>query len=124
MKAWFDKAATKLARAQSAGVKIVAGDDFGNKLTPHGDNGKELAVYTDRLGLSPMDVIGWATKNGAEMMRKAGEFGTIAPGKLADMLVVDGDPIADMALLGDPANLAMVMQGGRMITSRLTCAAA
>jgi imidazolonepropionase-like amidohydrolase len=124
MKAWFDKAATKLARAQSAGVKIVAGDDFGNKLTPHGDNGKELAVYTDRLGLSPMDVIGWATKNGAEMMRKAGEFGTIAPGKLADMLVVDGDPIADMTLLGDPANLAMVMQGGRMITSRLTCAAA
>jgi imidazolonepropionase-like amidohydrolase len=120
LKVAFDKAAVKLARAQAAGVKIVAGDDFGNKLTPHGDNGKELAVYTDRLGLPAMDVITWATRNGAEMMRKERDFGTIAAGKLADLLVVEGDPIADMKVLGDPANLAVVMQGGRFITSRLT----
>jgi len=119
LKVAFDKAAAKLARAQAAGVKIVTGDDFGNKLTPHGDNGKELAVYTDLLGQPAMDVITWATRNGAEMMRKDKEFGTVAPGKLADLLVVDGDPVADMKLLGDPANLAMVMQGGRFVTSRL-----
>jgi imidazolonepropionase-like amidohydrolase len=116
---WLDRAATKLARAQAMGVKIVAGDDFGNARTPHGDNGKELAVYTDRLGLPAMDVIAWATRNGAEMMRKADQFGTVAPGKLADLLVVDGDPVADMKVLGDPANLAVVMQGGRFITNRL-----
>lgn len=123
LEVWFERAAVKLARAQNAGVKIVVGDDFGNKLTPHGDNGKELAVYTDRLGLPQMDVITWATRNGAEMMRKADTFGTIAPGKLADMLVVDGNPISDMKVLGDPSNLAMVMQGGRVITSRLPMAA-
>jgi imidazolonepropionase-like amidohydrolase len=52
------------------------------------------------------------------MMRKGDEFGTIAPGKLADLLVVDGDPVADITLLGDPANLS-VMQGGRFVTNRL-----
>ena len=119
IKHWFERAGVKLAHAQACGVKIVTGDDFGNKLTPHGDNGKELAVYTDRLGLPATDVIGWATKNGAEMMRKGDEFGTIAPGKLADLLVVDGDPVADMKVLGDPANLAVVMQGGRFVTNRL-----
>jgi imidazolonepropionase-like amidohydrolase len=116
---WLDRAATKLMRAQAMGVKIVVGDDFGNSLTPHGDNGKELAIYTHNLGIDPMQVIGWATKNGAEMMRKGDEFGTIMSGKLADLLVVDGDPIVDMRVLGDPANLSVVMQGGRFVTNRL-----
>lgn len=116
---WFDRAAEKLARAQAAGVKFVVGDDFGTAITPHGDNGKELAVYVRRLGLKPIDIIGWATKNGAEMMRKDDQFGTIAPGKLADLLVVDGDPLADIELLGDPSNLSVVMQGGEFITNRL-----
>jgi imidazolonepropionase-like amidohydrolase len=115
----MDKAAQMLARAQAAGVKIVIGDDFGTALAPHGDNGKELALYVDRLGLPAMDVIGWATRNGAEMMRQGDQFGTIAPGKLADLLVVDGDPLAQMSLLGDPANLAVVMQEGRFVTDRL-----
>jgi imidazolonepropionase-like amidohydrolase len=116
---WFDRAAVKLARAQAAGIKFVAGDDFGSAITPHGDNGKELAVYVNQLGLDSLDVIGWATKNGAQMMRKGDQFGTIAAGKLADLLVVDGDPLADITLLGDPSNLCVVMQGGRFVTNRL-----
>jgi imidazolonepropionase-like amidohydrolase len=119
---WFERAAEKLARAQAGGVKFVTGDDFGTALTPHGDNGKELAVYVKRLGLNPVDVIGWATRNGAEMMRKDDQFGTIAAGKLADLLVVDGDPLADIELLGDPSNLLVVMQGGRFVTNRLQSA--
>jgi len=115
---WFDRAAEKLARAQAAGVKMVVGDDFGTAMTPHGDNGKELAVYVNQLGLAAHDVIGWATKNGAEMMRKGDEFGTITPGKLADLLVVDGDPVADITVLGDPAKIS-VMQGGRFVTNWL-----
>jgi imidazolonepropionase-like amidohydrolase len=116
---WFERAAEKLSRAQAAGVKLVTGDDFGSALTPHGDNGKELAVYVKQLGIPAMDVLGWATKNGAEMMRQGHAFGTIEAGKLADLLVVDGDPLADITLLGDPANLAVVMQGGRFITNKL-----
>ena len=116
---WFDSAAKKLARAQAAGVKMVIGDDFGTAITPHGDNGKELAVYVNQLGIPAMDVLGWATKNGAEMMRKGHEFGAIEAGKFADLLVVNGDPVADITLLADPANLAVVMQGGRFITNKL-----
>ena len=117
--AWFERAAEKLARAQAAGVKFVVGDDFGSAITPHGDNGKELAVYVRRLGLDPIDVLGWATRNGAKMVRKGAEFGTIEAGKLADLLVVDGDPVSEIELLGDPANLAVVMQAGRFVTNRL-----
>jgi imidazolonepropionase-like amidohydrolase len=116
---WMEHAAVTLGRAQAAGVKLVTGDDFGTKLAPHGDNGKELAVYVNRLGLSALDVIGWATTNGSEMMRKGDEFGTITPGKLADLLVVDGDPVADITLLGDPSKLVVVMQDGRFITNQL-----
>jgi imidazolonepropionase-like amidohydrolase len=119
---WLRQAATVLPRAQAAGVKLVTGDDFGTKRAPHGDNGKELAVYVNRLGLSARDVIVWATKNGADMMRKGDEFGTITAGKLADLLVVDGDPVADITLLGNPANLAVVMQDGRFVTNRLNSA--
>lgn len=116
---WLERAATMLGRAQTAGVNIVAGDDIGSNVTPHGDNGKELAVYVNQLGLSASDVIGWATRNGARMMRKSEDFGTITPGKLADLIVVDGDPIADITLLGDAANLSVVMQDGRFVTNRL-----
>jgi imidazolonepropionase-like amidohydrolase len=116
---WFESAARRIASAQKMGVKFVVGDDFGSAITPHGDNGKELAVYVRRLGLDPLDVIGWATRNAAEMIRMERDLGTIEQGKLADLLVVDGDPLAEIELLGDPANLAVVMQGGRFITNRL-----
>jgi imidazolonepropionase-like amidohydrolase len=119
IKRWFDRASVKLMRAQAAGVKIVTGDDFGNSVTPHGDNGKELAVYTDELGIPAMDVLSWATRNGAEMMRQDDKFGVIEAGKFADLLVVNGNPLKDMKLLGDPTNLSVVMQGGRFVTNTL-----
>jgi imidazolonepropionase-like amidohydrolase len=115
---WYDYARGSLARAVKAGVKLVIGDDFGTLQGPHGDNAKELAVYTDVIGIAPLEVIKWATANGAEMMQR-GDIGRIEPGKLADLLVIDGDPLADMKILADKSRLLMVMQGGRAIDCRL-----
>jgi len=119
---WYASARVSLAKAVKAGVKLVVGDDFGTLQGPHGDNAKELAVYTDEIGIAPNEVIKWATSNGAEMMQRD-DLGRIEAGRLADLLVVDGNPLLDMSLLADRDRLHLVMQGGRAITSRLVEAA-
>jgi len=70
------------------------------------------------LGLAPLEVIKWATFNGAGMMGRS-DIGHIEAGKLADIVVVDGDPIADISVLEDRSKILMVMQGGNVITSSL-----
>jgi len=115
---WFDYARTILPKAIKAGVKLVTGDDFGTLQGPHGDNAKELSIYTDEIGIDPLEVIRWATVNGAAMMQND-ELGVIAVGNLADLIVVDGDPLADMGILARPGGIVHVMQGGKVIRSDL-----
>ena len=67
-----------------------------------------------------LDVIRWATRNGAEAMGLGDQTGTIEPGKLADLLVVDGDPSARIALLQDRANLLGIMKGGHLVKDHLS----
>jgi imidazolonepropionase-like amidohydrolase len=59
-----------------------------------------------------LEVIRWATKHGAELMRRGDELGTVAEGKLADLLVVDGDPLDDITVLQDRDRILAVMKGG------------
>ncbi|MEE3330212.1 MAG: amidohydrolase family protein, partial [Myxococcota bacterium] len=63
-------------------------------------------------GLDPLEVLRWATKNGAEAMQRADDLGTIEVGKLADLVVVDGDPVADITCLQDTDRLLAIVQGG------------
>ena len=107
-------------KANAAGVKLVIGDDFGIAGMPHGDYAKELEAYVKGAGIPALDVIGWATRNGAEMLGMKDDLGTIETGKLADLLVVNGDPVADIAVLQDRANLDVVMKGGAFVECRLT----
>jgi imidazolonepropionase-like amidohydrolase len=102
-----------LPKAAKAGVRLCVGDDYGVIHMPHGDYAKELAVYVERAGIAPLEVIGWATRNGGALMGRD-DLGRIAPGMLADLLVVDGDPSQDIRLLADPANLLAVIKGGRV----------
>jgi imidazolonepropionase-like amidohydrolase len=107
-------------RANDAGVPIVVGDDFGfGSLMPHGDYTKELAVYPDLCGVSNLDVIRWATHNGAALQGRLHELGTVAEGKLADLLVVDGDPSKDLRVLQDRDNLKAIIKGGEFVKSTL-----
>lgn len=119
----FDHTCGILAEASSAGLKIVTGDDFGTTLTPHSDTAKELEVYVRHAGVSPLDVLRWATKHGADLTGMGDELGVIAPGKLADLLVIDGDPTADIAVLQDPARILAVMKGGILCKDALPQAA-
>jgi imidazolonepropionase-like amidohydrolase len=101
-----------LPRAADAGVKLLVGDDWGTVMTPHGDYIKEMELYVNDAGIEPLEVLRWATVHGAECMGLGDELGTITPGKLADLLVVDGDPSRDITVLSDPGNLCAIMKNG------------
>jgi imidazolonepropionase-like amidohydrolase len=113
-----------LPKAHSAGVKFVIGDDFGTSAMPHGDYAKELEAYVKGAGIPALDVIKWATANGAELMGLGDELGSIEAGKLADLLVVNGDPAENITVLQNRANLDVVMKGGRFVECQLTASKA
>ena len=78
------------------------GGDYGFAWNPHGDYAKELTFFVKYVGFTPLEMITCATKTGAEIMGRGDEFGTLEAGKLADVLVVDGDVLADIAHAGGP----------------------
>lgn len=108
-----------VSKAQAAGVKFVVGDDFGTAALPHGEYACELEAYVKGAGIDPVDVLTWATRNGAELLGKKDDLGTIEPGKLADLLVVNGNPAKDITTLQDRNNLNVVMKGGQFVTCQL-----
>ncbi len=120
LKADLDEALPMVVRAHEAGVRMVVGDDYGAVGLPHGRYADELAFYVEHAGIAPLDVIRWATKNGAEMARAGERLGTVAEGKLADLLVVDGDPLADITVLQDQTRLLAVMKNGVFQADALT----
>jgi imidazolonepropionase-like amidohydrolase len=109
-----------IRRAYEAGVTLLVGTDAGFAATPYGEwHARELELFVRYLDLSPMEAIVAATRNNARTLRNGAEVGTLEPGKLADILVVDGDPLEDITVLGDRRRLAMILKGGQPVdTSR------
>jgi imidazolonepropionase-like amidohydrolase len=119
MKADIEDMAEMLPKANAAGVCLVLGDDYGAIFLPHGTYADELVYYAEEIGIPPVDVLRWATKHGAELMGRGHELGTVTAGKLADLLVVDGNPLDDLAVLQDRANLVAIVKGGALVKDRL-----
>jgi imidazolonepropionase-like amidohydrolase len=105
-----------LHQALAAGVKVVAGTDAGGYV--HGDNARELELLVDR-GMSTMQAIQAATGWAAECVGLGKETGTIEKGKFADLIVIDGDPLANISVLRDLENLMLVMKGGEAYVDQL-----
>jgi imidazolonepropionase-like amidohydrolase len=114
------QAADTYRRARELGIRMCPGGDFGFAWNPHGEYAKDIQVFVDVIGFSPLEAITCATRHGAELMRMQERIGTLVPGKLADLVVVDGDPLQDISVLQDRTRLS-VMQGGRWITRRFSC---
>jgi len=101
-----------LPKLMEAGIRLVLGDDYGFAMMPHGDYASEMEVYV-KHGVTPLEVMRWATRNGAEAMGKRGaELGTIEEHKLADLIVVNGDPTADVLVHRDPNHIQLVLKDG------------
>lgn len=107
-----------------AGGRLGMGGDYGFAWNPHGDYAKELSFFVKFVGLSPLEVVKCATRTGAEIMGRGHEFGTLEAGKLADVLVVDGDVAADISVLEDRRRFVAVMQGGVVKAGRAATTAA
>jgi imidazolonepropionase-like amidohydrolase len=108
----LDGGAESARRILKAGGRLGMGGDYGFAWNPHGDYAKELTFFVQHVGFTPLEVINCATKTGAEIMGRGEEFGTLEAGKLADVLVVDGDVVANIALLEDRSRFIAVVQGG------------
>ena len=110
------ESALKILRA---GGRVGMGGDYGFGWNPHGDYAKELTWFTKAVGFTPLETIMCATKTGAEIMGRGDDFGTLEAGKLADVLVVDGNVLADISILEERKNLIAVLQGGVVKAGRI-----
>ncbi|HEY2840671.1 MAG TPA: amidohydrolase family protein [Pirellulales bacterium] len=108
----LDGGAESARRILAAGGRIGLGGDYGFAWNPHGDYAKEISFFVNYVGFSPLAALRCATLSGAEIMGRADEIGSLAAGKLADMLVIDGDPLKEIRVLEDRSRFIAVMQGG------------
>ena len=95
-------------------VRILPGGDYGFAWNPIGANARDIEHFVKLLGFTPMEAILAATKLGGEIMLRGHELGQVRPGYLADLLLVDGDPLVDVALLQRRERLRMIMKGGAL----------
>jgi len=103
-----------LGKMRKRGIRVLPGGDYGFPFTPHGTYARDLWIFVKILGFSAMDTLVAATRLGGELMGMPGELGVIKPGALADLLVVDGDPLADITILQDRHALRVIMKDGAL----------
>jgi imidazolonepropionase-like amidohydrolase len=110
-----------LRRALAAGVKIAAGTDAGGH--GHPSNAMEIECLV-KAGLTPLQALQAATGWAAECLGRERDLGTVEQGKLADLVVVAGDPLSDVTVLQNPERIALVLKGGEIAANRLATAGA
>jgi len=101
--------------AREAGVSIAAGTDAGTPFNLHGENLREIKLLVDYGGFSPMGAIEAGTGVAARVLGLDEELGTVAEGKVADLVMVKGNPLDDIDLLLNPESICLVMQRGKIV---------
>jgi len=113
----WEAAQESLRAMHKRGIRILPGGDYGFAMTPHCQNARDLEFFVKYLGMTPMEAIRSATLYGGQIMMKPDELGIIKDGYLADVLLVDGDPLANLSILRDPKRLLAVMKDGVFVKS-------
>jgi imidazolonepropionase-like amidohydrolase len=108
----LEVACETLKKIKKRGIRILPGGDYGFAWIPHGTNAKDLEYFVKYLGFTPMEALVSATRLGGEMMMKGNELGQLKEGFLADILLVDGDPLSNLAVLQDKERILAVMKDG------------
>ena len=103
-------------KAIEAGVTMMAGSEAGFSVTPYGQwHAREIELMVELLGMKPLQAIAAGTFNNAKAFGWEQEVGSLQPGRWADLLVLDGDPLADIRVLGDRKRIAAVYKGGESV---------
>jgi imidazolonepropionase-like amidohydrolase len=119
LRAQLDTSFQMIRNARDRGIPILSGSDTGNASAfSHGKwHGKEAELFVNQVGMTPMEAILANTSGNAAMVNLTGEVGVIAPGKLADIVIWDKDPIADITVLQRPAETSLIIKDGRIVDS-------
>ncbi len=96
------------------GVKAVIGGDYGFAQSPQGRNARDLKHFVDLLGYSPSEAMVCGTRYGGEIMGMGDELGQVKEGFIADLLLVNGDPLQDLAIMADADKLLVIMKDGEL----------
>src|SRR6266853_1443449 len=107
-----------ISRMRARGIRVLPGGDYGFVYNPHGTYARDLWLFVKVLGFSPMETLVAATRLGGEIMGQPGELGVVKAGALADLLLVDGDPLADIAILQDRSALRMIMKDAALLAAQ------
>ena len=103
-----------MGRMRKRGIRVLPGGDYGFAWNPHGTYARDLLLFVDVLGFTPMETLVAATRLGGEIMGRPDELGQVKPGYLADLLLVDGDPLADIKRLQSQDALLVIMKDGHL----------
>jgi hypothetical protein len=96
------------------GIRVMPGGDYGFAHNPHGRNAWDFELFQDKFGFEPAEILVAATRDGGAIMGMADELGLIKPGYIADLVLVDGDPLRDIRLFQDKNKLTLIMKEGRL----------
>jgi imidazolonepropionase-like amidohydrolase len=112
----LESASKVLSKAHKAGIMIMAGTDSGQGSVPYGEwHAREMELMMIHLGMSSMEALISGTKNAAFALGAMDRLGTLEPGKLADIIVVDGNPLADIQVLQNKELIKVIMKDGVII---------
>ena len=117
LRAQLDTSFQMIRNARDRGIAILSGSDTGNASAfAHGKwHGKEAELFVEEVGMTPMEAIVANTSGNAAMVDLAGEVGVIAPGRLADIVIWDNDPLADITVLQRPGEISLIIKNGRIV---------
>jgi len=109
----FELACANMKKLHKAGIRVLPGGEYGLFQMPfHGENAKDLELFVSDLGFTPHEAICAATRDAAHAMKMEKELGTLEVGKLADLVIVDGNPLEDIRVLQDLKKIEVVMKDG------------
>lgn len=108
----LEVASETLRKMHKRGIRILPGGDYGFAWMPHGTNANDLQYFVDYIGMSPAEALTAATSLGGQIMMRPDELGQVKAGFLADLVLVDGNPLENLALLTEPAKINLVMKDG------------
>ncbi len=107
----IDATIATVEKLKAADIKMIVGGDYGISIAPHGTYAKDLEYFVNLFGMSNAESLICATRNGGLAFDPAGTVGTLAPDTLADLVIVDGDPLEDITVLQDHAKLSVMKDG-------------
>lgn len=105
-------ASETLSKMHKRGIRILPGGDYGFAWLPHGTNANDLQYFVDYIGMTPKEALLAATKLGGQIMMRPDELGQLREGFIADVVLIDGNPLEDLSILTDPNRIALVMKDG------------